>query len=145
MKLRMRNRSRIALTLLAVLLISVSSVWVAHGELSKGEWDFDSDEMERLRRELPRALTIKMAFTTLTSILLIGLIVVHIKVYRETGTRFSLGLVIFSIALILYTLTSNPMLHRLIGFNRIGLGPLLMLPDLFMVVAAAILLYLSRQ
>jgi hypothetical protein len=36
-------------------------------------------------------------------------------------------------------------LHRLVGFRRIGLGPMLMLPDLFMVVAAAILLYLSRQ
>ena len=95
-----------------------------------------------LKEELPRTLIIKMAFTTLTSILLI---VVHIRVYRETGTRFSLGLVIFSFALILQTLTSNPMLHRLIGFKRIGLGSLLMLPALFRVIDAAILLYLSRQ
>ena len=145
MNLRMRNRSRAALTLLAIMFVSVSSVWVAHGELSKGDWDFDMHELERLREELPGALTIKMIFTSLTSILLIGLIVVHVRVYRETGTRFSLGLVIFSIALILYTLASNPMLHRLVGFRRLGLGPLLMLPDLFMVVAAAILLYLSRQ
>lgn len=145
MRPRMRNRSRAALTLLAIMLISVSSIWVAHGELSKGDWEFDPDEMERLKRELPRSLEIKMAFTTLTSILLIGLIAVHVRVYRETGTRFSLGLVIFSFALILYTLASNPMLHMLVGFKRIGLGPLLMLPDLFMVIAAAILLYLSRQ
>ena len=145
MRLRMSNRSRAALTLLAIMLVSVSSVWVAHGEFSKGDWDFDMHELERLRDELPRVLTIKMVSTTLTSILLIGLIVVHVRVYRETGTRFSLGLVIFSFALILYTLASNPMLHRLVGFRRIGLGPLLMLPDLFMVIAAAILLYLSRQ
>ena len=145
MNLRMRNRFRAALMLLAVMLISVSFVWVAQGELSKGDWDFDMHELERLREELPRVLTIKMIFTTLTSILLIGLIVVHGRVYRETGTRFSLGLVIFSIALILYTLASNPLFHRLVGFRRLGLGPLLMLPDLFMVVAAAILLYLSRQ
>ena len=145
MRLRMRNRSRAALTLLAIMLISVSSVWVAYGEFSKGDWDFDMQELERLRDELPRALTIKMAFTTLTSILLIGLIAVHVRIYRQTGTRFSLGLVIFSTALILYTLASNPILHRFVGFKRIGLGPLLMLPDLFMVIAAAILLYLSRQ
>jgi hypothetical protein len=48
-------------------------------------------------------------------------------------------------AIILYTLASNPILHKLIGLRKIGLGPLLMLPDIFMVVAAAILLYLSRQ
>ena len=142
MRLRMSNRSRATLTLLAIMLVSVSSVWVAHGEFSKGDWDFDMHELERLRDELPRALTIKMVSTPLTSILLIG---VHVRVFRETGTRFSLGLVIFSFALILYTLASNPMLHRLVGFRRIGLGPLLMLPDLFMVIAAAILLYLSRQ
>ena len=145
MKTRMRNRSRAALTLLVIILVSVSYVWVAHGEFSKGDFDFDMHELERFREELPRVLTIKMIFTTLTSALLIGLIVVHVRVYRETGTRFSLGLVIFSVALILYTLASNPMLHRFVGFRRIGLGPLLMLPDVFMVVAAAILLYLSRQ
>ena len=71
---------------------------------------------------------------------------VHIWVYQETGTRFSLGLVIFSVALILYTLASNPLMYRVVGFKLFGrLDPLLIIPDIFMVVAAAILLYLSRQ
>jgi len=142
---RMRNKSRAALMLLAIMLISVSSIWVAHGELYDKKKELTDEEWARLKEGVPRALDIKMVTATLTTVLLIGIIIVHIRVYRETGTRFSLGLVIFSFALILYTLASNPILHKLIGLRKIGLGPLLMLPDLCMAIAAAILLYLSRQ
>jgi uncharacterized membrane protein YgdD (TMEM256/DUF423 family) len=141
----MRNRSRAALLLLAIILISVSTIRVAHGELYEKKRELTDEEWERLKKGLPTALDFKMVTATLTTILLFGIIMTHIRVYRETGTQFSLGLVIFSFALILYTLASNPILHKLIGYKKIGLAPLLMLPDLFMVVAAAIFLYLSRQ
>jgi len=141
----MNRRGWAALALFALIAVSASSVWTAQGQFPPGDWDVDKEQFERLRETLPKVLTMKMAFSTLNTILLVSLIVVHVRIYRRTGTRFSLGLVVFSGAMILNTLTSNPFLHWAIGFRRIGFWPLLMIPDLFTVVAAAILLYLSRQ
>lgn len=101
--------------------------------------------MERLRALLPLYFTVKTIIITLNSILILGIVVIHIGIYRKTGTKFSIGLVLFSTALLTYTIAANPLLHRLLGFRRIGLGPLLMIPDLFTCIASAILLYLSRQ
>jgi hypothetical protein len=66
-------------------------------------------------------------------------------VRAQTGTKFRLGLVLFSTALLLYTLAANPFLHNLIGFRRIGFCPLFIIPDLLTLIASAILFYLSRQ
>jgi hypothetical protein len=33
----------------------------------------------------------------------------------------------------------------MLGFRRIGFGPLMMLPEVFACIASAVLLYLSRQ
>ena len=87
----------------------------------------------------------KTVLASVNAALLTYLLVVYIGIYRKTGSEFSLGLVIFSIALLLYALTSNPLLHGIAGFRGSGLGPFTMLPDLFTCIASAILLYLSRQ
>ncbi|MGB9622272.1 MAG: hypothetical protein ACPL07_00360 [Candidatus Bathyarchaeia archaeon] len=90
-------------------------------------------------------LLAKMIITTVNLVLLLLVFVIYIRIYNNTGSKFSLGLVFFTIALILYAATSNPILHFLMGFRGIGLGPFTMLPDLFTLIASAILLYLSRQ
>lgn len=107
-------------------------------------------------RELPREpppwrdlvtylLGAKTILASVNAVLLTYLLVFYIGIYRKTGSEFSLGLVIFSIALLLYALTSNPLLHRFTGFIGSGLGPFTMLPDLFTCIASVVLLYLSRQ
>jgi len=90
-------------------------------------------------------LLAKIILSSLNSVLLTILLVIYIGIYRETESRFSLGLIMFSIALLLYSLTSNPLIHGLAGFMGSGLGPFTILPDLFTCIASAILLYLSRQ
>ena len=70
---------------------------------------------------------------------------IYLEIYYKTKSQFSLGLVIFAIALFLYALTSNPLIQGVVGFRLSGLGPFTMLPDLFTCIASAILLYLSRQ
>ncbi|MBS7630907.1 hypothetical protein KEJ47_04945 [Candidatus Bathyarchaeota archaeon] len=90
-------------------------------------------------------LLAKMIITTVNLILLLLVFIIYIRIYNNTGSKFSLGLVFFTIALILYAVTSNPILHVLTGFRGVGLGPFTMLPDLFTLIASAILLYLSRQ
>ena len=93
----------------------------------------------------PYLLFAKTILSSVNSILLIILLVIYAGIYRKTGSEFSMGLIIFSLALFLYSLTSNPLIHRLAGFRLKGLGPFTMLPDLFTCIASAMLLYLSRE
>lgn len=94
---------------------------------------------------LPYLILAKTVFSSVNTILLAILLAIYIGIYRKTASQFSMGLIIFTITLLLYALTSNPLIHRLIGFRLSGLGPFTMLPDLFTSIAAAILLYLSSQ
>ncbi len=87
---------------------------------------------------------IKAVLASVNAFLLIALSSIYWKVYSDTGLEFSLGLVIFSVALLLYSLVSNPLLVSVAGFRASGLGPFAMLPDLFTCIASFTLLYISR-
>jgi len=93
----------------------------------------------------PYFLIIKAVISTVNTILLLIVLVIYLEIYRKTESTFSLGLVIFAIALLLYSVTSNPFIHGFAGFRLSGLGPFTILPDIFTCIASAILLYLSRQ
>jgi hypothetical protein len=88
--------------------------------------------------------SMKAVLASVNAFLLISLTVIYFQVYQETGLEFSLGMVIFSVALLLYAFASNPLLVRYAGFMGSGLGPFAMLPDLFTCIAAFTLLYISR-
>ncbi len=90
-------------------------------------------------------LLVKTILASVNAILLTILLVIYFGIYRATRSQFSLGLIIYSMALLLYSLTSNPLLHLAAGFRLFGLGPFTILPDLFTCIASAILLYLSHQ
>ena len=85
----------------------------------------------------------KTVISTINAIILIFLIFVYIDIYRKTRSEFTVGLVIFSATLLLYALTSNPIVIRAFGFRLFGLGPFALLPDLFTLAALIVLLYLS--
>ena len=88
--------------------------------------------------------TIKAVLASVNTFLLIILSSIYWEVYSDTGLEFSLGLVIFSFALLLYSLVSNPLLVSVMGFRGSGLGPFAMLPDLFTCIASFTLLTISR-
>lgn len=148
----MRKRHRIGLTLLAILVMgmTISQLVTCVSQPERPprppfDWNISPEEMERLRAILPLYFNVKAAINTLNSILILSLVVIHIDIYRRTGTKFSLGLVVFSTALLLYTIMANPLVHGVLGFRRIGFGPLLIVPDLLTLFASAVLIYLSRQ
>lgn len=78
-------------------------------------------------------------------VLLLGLLAIYVDIYRKTGSEFTLGLIIFCVAFLLYAVTSNPWVHQLLGYRGSGLGPFAMLPDTFTLVASVVLLYLSQK
>lgn len=147
----MRKRYRTGILLLSVLVLGmiISQCVPCLGQPERPrrpfDWDVSPEELERLRALLPYYLTAKAVIDTLNTVLILGIVVIHIGIYRRTGTKFSVGLVLFSTALLLYTIVANPFLHSVLGFRRIGFGPLFIVPDLLTLIASAILIYLSRQ
>jgi len=87
--------------------------------------------------------TIKVVVSSVNVTLVLILLFTYIDIYRRTKSSFTIGLIIFSIILLLYTVTSNPILQWPFGFRAFGLGPFAMLPDLFACVALSVLVYLS--
>jgi hypothetical protein len=86
---------------------------------------------------------ITVVLSTVNVALLIFLFFTYLGIYRKIKSEFTLGLMVFSIILLFYALSSNPLLQRVFGFRAFGLGPFAMLPDLFTCVALSVLLYLT--
>jgi len=97
----------------------------------------------RHRIDIELFYTVKTVVSTVNMALVTILLFTYIEIYRKTRSEFTVRLIIFSLLLLLYTLTSNPIIHWIFGFRAFGLGPFAMLPDLFTCIALSILLYLS--
>jgi len=118
--------------ILAYVVASQSSFTMGHGMGQHQAGDYEI------------YYTIKAVLASVNAFLLIVLSSIYWRVYRDTGLEFSLGLVIFSFALLFYSLVSNPLLVGVMGYRGSGLGPFAMLPDLFTCVASFTLLFISR-
>ena len=86
---------------------------------------------------------VRVVLSTVNATLLIFLFSAYLGMYRKVKSDFTLGLMVFSMILLFYALSSNPLVQRLFGFRAFGLGPFAMLPDLFTCVALGVLLYLT--
>ncbi|MDD4898553.1 MAG: hypothetical protein PHY70_04120 [Methanocellales archaeon] len=89
--------------------------------------------------------TLNTVISSINVTILVILLITYIGIYRKIKSEFTIGLMIFSMVLLFYALTSNPLVHRIFGFRAFGLGPFVMLPNLFTCVALVILLYLSAK
>ncbi|MFT4891649.1 MAG: hypothetical protein ACI9YT_002583 [Halobacteriales archaeon] len=89
---------------------------------------------------------VRMFLATFNAILLLALVWSYLTLYRDLPNRFTLSLILFSLALLLYSLASNPVVHVLFGYpTDPSLGPFTFLPDAFAAVAVVVLLYQSYQ
>ena len=138
MKYKMNENIKIGLilaTLVAVVLLA--SFWATiYLPLPRGPGYPPPGDIELF-------YTIKTVISSINATLLVVLLVTYISIYRKTKSEFTIGLIIFSMVLLLYALSSNPLLHGTFGFRAFGLGPFAMLPDLFTCIALLVLLYLS--
>ncbi|MGQ9781951.1 MAG: hypothetical protein ACUVQ8_06865 [Nitrososphaeria archaeon] len=102
---------------------------------------------QRLPRSIPGDIelyyTVRTVISTINATLLLILLITYIDMYLKTKSEFIVGLMIFSMVLLLNALTSNPLVHQVFGFYAFGLGPFAMLPDLFTLAALIVLLYLT--
>ncbi len=88
-------------------------------------------------------LLAKIFFTSFNIVVLTALTYNYLLIYQDVPTSMSRGLTMFSAALLLYALTSSPILHAAIGFENISIGIFTYVPDMFVSAASTIILYES--
>lgn len=88
---------------------------------------------------------VKIFVATFTAVLLLVLLYNYTSIYREMPNRFTLSLLVFSVSLLFYALSSNPVIHIFFGFRGASLGPFTFLPDMFASIAVIVLLYQSFE
>ncbi|WP_435358680.1 hypothetical protein [Haloarchaeobius sp. DFWS5] len=103
----------------------------------------------RVPTEVLLWLQVQTFVSTFTVVGSLGLVMNDLSVYRDIPSRFTLSLIIFSLALLLYAITSVPLVAILLTGVRQGLaaslGPFTFIPDVFAAIAVLILLYQSFE
>jgi len=84
-------------------------------------------------------------FSTVNTVLSTILLITYIGTYRKTKAEFNLVLTIVALTLLGYSIVANPLIGTALGYVGSGLGPFLMLPDMFIFVALVALLYLRLK
>lgn len=97
------------------------------------------------RPRLVLVLQVKLVVTTFTVVLLVALAGTYASLYRDLPNPFTLSLVVFCVALLLYALTSNPLVLLVLGVRPAQLGLFTFLPDLCAAIATVVLLYQSQR
>ena len=88
---------------------------------------------------------VAVVLSTVAVVLLVALLVVYIRTYRDTQANFALGLVLVLIALLVQSVLTSPVLLGAFGHRLGGLGPFFFFAEVFKATAFSIFLYLSLQ
>ena len=98
------------------------------------------------RKLFEEVILAKVFFTSANIVLLSALSINYYRIYSEMSTKMARSLTVFSLALLMYALTSSPLLQALFGIRGgPGLGVFAYIPDLFVSIASGIILYESYQ
>ncbi|MFW6111262.1 MAG: hypothetical protein ACOC6H_04420 [Thermoproteota archaeon] len=154
MKDQMNKKARIGLTLTILTVVALlSTFWAINYSPTHSMWkprepreppkQWNRESYHPIPGDIEFYYTAKTVISTINVTLLIFLLAMYSSIYVETRSEFTIGLIIFSIILLLYALVSNPLVHQIFGFGALGLGPFAMLPDLFTCMALSVLLYLT--
>jgi len=144
----MDRNQRIAIIVVAAIAVGVISLQLAAPpQYTEGIWTprRGMGMGSMMHGDLEVYYTAKILLSSVNAVLLLGLLVIYVDIFNQVRSEFTVGLIALNVALLLYAITSNPLIHRWLGFMGSGLGPFAMLPDLFTLIASAMLLYLSQK
>ena len=88
---------------------------------------------------------INFLLTSVNILLLAYLLYNYVSVYLQVKSNFSLGLIVLASALLAHSISANPVIAMLFGFRGTGLGPFTIIPSFFTLIAAIVLVHLSKQ
>ncbi len=142
----MTNATRVGLVLLFVAAVAIlSGIWATSFELRAPPFEprpfpFPDNQVQQ---DLELFYIIKTIVSSVNATLLVFLLITYVGIYQKTQSEFTVGLILFSLVLLLYALVSNPIVQVAFGYRAFGLGPFATLPDLFTLGALIVLLYLT--
>ncbi len=145
-QMNQKTRTLLLLILIPVLLAVgiLAAIWAASTFWSpRLPWQHPEFPPFEIPGDIEFYYIAKTVVSTINITLLVFLLIIYADIYRKTRSEFTAGLIIFSVILLLYALSSNPTVIRAFGFRLFGLGPFALLPDLFTFAALFVLLYLS--
>lgn len=89
-------------------------------------------------------IRVQFAVATFNLVCLFALVGAYVDVYRSLPNKYTASLLVTSVALLLYALSSNPLVPLLFGFPPRPAGPFTFLPDVFVGAAIIVLFYQSQ-
>jgi hypothetical protein len=105
----------------------------------------DPDTIRRLEENITSYIQRKIIVSSLNMLLYSYLTFFYIRLYRDNASRFSLGLTGLALVLLIYSVTSNPLIIQYFrGSDPIWFIIFNLVPDLFATLAAFIMIYLSK-
>lgn len=95
-------------------------------------------------------LRAKTVITTVNTVISMLLIFTYIRLYKDIRSNFTLALLLVVFAMLIYSLTSNPLFQIACGYpicscGMASLGPFMVIPDIFAMLALGSLLYISTE
>jgi hypothetical protein len=143
----MNKRTFVAIVIIGIMAAGILGAAVGNSlEKPDLKEDTDWDRVKRFQdRDLKTYLIVKTAVSFINVVIAILLITLYVGIYREVRSEFTLGLIIVMSTMLMYAITSNPMTQIALGYPSFGLGPFLLIPDIFATVAMSILLYISLK
>jgi hypothetical protein len=148
MKHDMNKNLRNWLILLTLIVVAIlATVWATStswfSRFRWEPWEPHQRPPQDIVGDIELFYTIETVVSIINMTLSIFLLFTYVSIYRKTQSEFTVGLIIFSVVLLLHTFTSIPFVRVFFGFGGFGLGPFAMLPSIFTFVALSLLLYLS--
>lgn len=93
---------------------------------------------------LATLVRVQFGVATFDLVCLFALVGAYVDVYRSLPNKYTASLLVTSVALLLYALSSNPLVPLLFGFPPRPAGPFTFLPDVFVGAAIVVLFYQSQ-
>lgn len=143
-------KRKLVITLFALLLVLSTAVMVSAQPDRRFPWrprfnESDPETLDKFEKQIENYITYRIILSSLNMILYGYILYLYIQLYRETTSKFSLGLILLSGALLIYSLTSNPMILQIFrGSEPIWFSIFNFIPDIFASLAAFIMIYLTR-
>ena len=126
----------ILIAILSLLIVYFSGIFLGLGY-------FGSDMQGKMINQ--SFLFERTLVNTLASLMTFIVLYTYVSLYMQTKSKFSLGLIVVAIALLVQTLTANPWILNLFGFRLAGAGLFSLVSSIATLIAVSILLYLSRN
>ena len=146
MEHRMNQNRRIWLFLAILTVVAIlAALWATSVFWLPGSLFQPRGPFQEIPQDIEFFYTANTVVSTVNVTLSVFLLITYIGIYRKTRSDFTIGLIIFSLVILLNALASNPFVMLAFGYRQFGLGPFALLPDLFTFVSLVVLLYLSLK